>query len=146
MANKEAQNEFKLRKATWINGRDTGSSSKSLFFFLDLISENVEITTFNIPCSSFVNPYRVSFDIPYDSSDFGRCYRMLQSIPEFYESLNKIPKILPAWKPYIENWSSLERLYRQSKYDLLYEWLTELKDEAYVLDGWVKNGNSWSRN
>lgn len=50
-------------------------------------------------------------DIPYDGGDFGRCYRLLQAVPELYDSLPDVARVCPKWGPLVDRWHDLEAAY-----------------------------------
>lgn len=80
----------------WLDGRDTGTSSLSIF--------------------SAINGYPLSaeqFDIPHDPDDFGRCYRLLNLVPSYRMQLSKVSAECPAWKPFVDAWDELASLYEE---------------------------------
>jgi hypothetical protein len=48
---------------------------------------------------------------PSDSSDFGRCYRLLELFPEWRPMIKKMSRKGRVWKNLVDNWDELERLY-----------------------------------
>ena len=50
-------------------------------------------------------------DAPYDPSDFGRCYRLVQHIPEIKNSFSAIAAAVPDFAKIIEHWDELCSLY-----------------------------------
>jgi hypothetical protein len=82
------------RAVAWFRGNDTGMSSETIF----------EVMT-NIPVKRH--------DFPYDPSDFGRCYRLLQAFPEWKSRLGEVADRFPAWKPFVARWSEMEELYER---------------------------------
>ncbi|HAM42116.1 MAG TPA: hypothetical protein DCP69_12515 [Candidatus Omnitrophica bacterium] len=90
------------------------------------------------------------FDIPYDPSDFGRCHRLLQLIPEWRANLGKVAEIFPGWKPMVDAWGELEDLWEEElpkgKLPKLYERIQGLVNECRLADGWKQTSPySWSR-
>jgi len=79
----------------WVIGDDTGASS---------------ITLWSVMVGF---PIDKSPSIPYDSDDFGRCYRLLNLIPksQHHETLLKAAKAYPNWKPFAREWEKLVELY-----------------------------------
>ena len=53
-------------------------------------------------------------DKPYDPSDFGRCYDFVKKCNLAEGDLQKIARVLPYWKPYIDNWDKLTKMYEQN--------------------------------
>lgn len=84
------------RANEWILGDDTGRSS---------------ITIWARMMGSAAPSGRSS--PPLDSSDFGRCLRLLDKIPEWRPRLGEMSHQGPAWAALISHWDELERLYRE---------------------------------
>lgn len=64
---------------------------------------------------------------PGDASDFGRCKRLLDIVPEWRAELAKVAEFCPAWKPLVSAWSKLEALYAAKQYSELYNELHDLQ-------------------
>ena len=119
----------------WIVGDDTGLSSKTIW----------SVMTGTIPKYP---------DRPYDGADFGRCYRMLELVPEWKDRLVEVAVFYPEWMPIVLEWKRLEAAYladvqneREGKVGgSCYKILNELNDEIMTCGGWVKTGpGSWTR-
>jgi hypothetical protein len=88
-----------LTPEQWLNGPDTGTSSKTIYSVL----------------------YRQVFGpdmgsphcIPYDPDDFGRCYRLLQRFPEWRSRLGEVANKYPLWLPFVTHWDELTDLYEE---------------------------------
>lgn len=76
----------------WIASDDTGISSKTIW----AVMMNAEIDYAHVP---------------WDPADFGRCYRLLEAVPEWKPRLGEVAKKYPAWTGLVENWPELEALY-----------------------------------
>lgn len=116
----------------WITGRDTGISSKTMWAAL---------------MGSVKGPTRLNFyhDIPHDGDDFGRCYRLIQAVPEWASRLDEVVAVFPAWGPIIREWDRLCKIYIQTD-GRLYEELKPLRDESRIIDGWKQTSpHSWER-
>lgn len=50
---------------------------------------------------------------PHDSSDLGRCIRLLDAIPEWRDRLEEMGEDDPYWAALVRHWAELETLYRQ---------------------------------
>ncbi len=112
----------------WLYSGDTGVSS---------------LTIFHVMTGTVVDPtdcYRGSLDIPYDADDFGRCYRLLKSIPEWRGRLTEAATVLRKWAPLVERWNELEALYETSP-SLCTDRLFELYPLCMKAEGWVRTGN-----
>jgi|AACY02.16.fsa_nt_gi hypothetical protein len=101
-----------LAALNWITSNDTGVSSKAIWAIM---------MTGKPPSGN---------SAPADSSDFGRCYRLLKMIPEFEESLDRMRSIendthingypdVPGgwrekntWSVFVDNYPKLCELYK----------------------------------
>jgi len=48
---------------------------------------------------------------PRDPADFRRCKQLLDLIPEWRADLDRVSKVYPWFKPMIDQWAEIERLY-----------------------------------
>lgn len=81
------------RAEWWLEHGDRGVSSETIF-------------------SAFrggISPLHAA--IPYDPDDFGRCKRLLDLMPEWRADLNRVSALYPWFKPMIDQWDEIERLY-----------------------------------
>jgi len=80
----------------WINGGDTGMSSKFL-------------------CSIALGNAIGQVSYPHDPSDFGRCYRFLGLLTrqESDEVLIKAGRLSDKWASVVANWYQLTALYNE---------------------------------
>lgn len=83
-------------------------------------------------------------DIPWDLSDFGRCVRLLNEIPEWRERLPEMAESIPAWSGLVERWSELERLHTANNRQALNELIARITAKAKRNMGWVSFGNGCS--
>lgn len=51
--------------------------------------------------------------VPRDPGDFGRCHRLLALIPDGRSRLGEVAERHPDWRPLVENWEELTRLYEE---------------------------------
>ena len=98
--------DWDSRAVEWYRGTDTGISSETI----------MEVMT-GIPVRSH-SP-------PWDAGDFGRCYRLLDKFPDWKDRLNEVAERFPEWKPLVDNWASLESMYRDRD-DGMYEYMKGL--------------------
>jgi len=89
------KDEYEQRKLDWLMSGDTGVSSQAIFSVLEGRM-----------------PHNTTHNWPYDPSDFGRCLRMLERIPEFRPRLKEVSIAMPAWKPMIDAWDQIESFYK----------------------------------
>jgi hypothetical protein len=47
---------------------------------------------------------------PWDVGDFWRCVRLLNAVPEWRQSLDKMKTVSPYWAVLVEHWSELEAM------------------------------------
>lgn len=113
----------------WALGRDTGASSKTML-------------------RAALRPLKGG-DIPHDPSDFGRCYRLIQTVPELRLYFPQMVTNCPRLTPYINEWDELSRLYElgqasgTGKAPELYARLKELSEPSMVAAGYVKTPFGW---
>lgn len=79
----------------WISNGETGSSSKTMF-----------------QCFMGVKKFPVSH--PHDPDDFKRCYKLLQTVPEWKSKLSKLKGLSPAWNNLVDNWDKLTEMYEEN--------------------------------
>jgi hypothetical protein len=79
----------------WLAGCDTGISSRTIVMAI---------------CGRHVCEERTPHP-PLDPSDFGRCYRLLQAVPELRPQFGKVAEVFPVWAPLVREWGALEALY-----------------------------------
>lgn len=77
-------------------------------------------------------------DIPYDPDDFSRCFELIVKCELTKKDLNKISDKLPYWKPFIDSWDKLNKMYAENintnwdkcKEIGMFEFMQELVDES----------------
>jgi len=84
--------------AQWLAGRDTGISSLTIYYVMNGKRQYLSDDTFE-------------HSPPCDPSDFGRCYRLLQLVPEWRAHLSDVAAAFPEWAPFVREWAKLEQLY-----------------------------------
>lgn len=94
------------REQMWLANGETGISSKTIHAVL---TGTVDNTVFNTSPSWF------RYDVPHDPSDFRRCYLLLKFIPEWKQRLHEVAERFPKWKPFVEQWDELTRLYEEER-------------------------------
>lgn len=82
----------------WLLNGDTGISSETMW---------TAITGHPI------NKPRWAPGIPHDPDDFGRCYRLMRTMPTWGKFLPKVAAAYPMWVPFIEAWDELVGLYEE---------------------------------
>jgi hypothetical protein len=103
----------------WITNGDTGISSETIWTALS----GTQMT------GGCWRP-----GTPIDASDFGRCYRLLQVMPEWRARIGEVADRYPAWRPMAEAWEELTALYEAEVHtgmcERLYARMRELRGEA----------------
>lgn len=79
----------------WIISGDTGISSEAIWCVM----------------MGATPSRRAHHNIPRDPSDFGRCHRLLERIPEWRERMGEVPRVFPMWGPLVAAWDELTELY-----------------------------------
>jgi hypothetical protein len=121
----------------WITGGDTGISSKTIWaVMMDAVD----------PHGDGFNRY----DVPYDPSDFGRCYRLLNHFPEWKLRLGEVAKHFPAWVGLVREWDRLTALFEEEapnyKCPKLYAAMKPLIEEGRIAGGWVQISPGYWKN
>lgn len=81
--------------------------------------------------SAFIGERIVDYhSIPYDISDFNRCFYMSIQVGATNEDLKKVSDMYPYWTPFIENWGELCSLKFSSDKNKLHERIKELVKES----------------
>ncbi len=93
----------------WITTGEVGISSKTIWACL-----------MGVPFSC-----NTHFDIPSDTDDFQRCFKLLKDVPGFRERLPEVGAWFPKWKPLCERWDELEKLW----ISIFVEWHTRSKSQ-----------------
>jgi len=74
------------------------------------------------------------FDAPYDPSDFGRCYELIQVAPEIKDDFPKIAQLVPQFAGILQHWDELCTIYERDKptgkSEELYQRIQQLRGET----------------
>jgi hypothetical protein len=121
----------------WISSNDTGVSSKTIWAVM-------------MNCVNTEDAGAFDYDIPHDPEDFGRCYRLLEAVPEWKPRLFEVARAFPKWGPLVREWNHLSALYaseyRRGECHELWEAMRALDDECMTAGGWVKTSPcSWEK-
>ena len=87
----------------WLLSCDTGSSSKTIYSVLAGRPE--ALASIGGPC------------VPRDSSDFGRCLRLIERFPPYRGRLGEVVVRYPKWKPFVDRWNEMAALYKTGDID-----------------------------
>lgn len=100
------------RANAWIVGDDTGASSKALW--------------------AVMMGQKTDASHPHDGGDFGRCIRLLESVPEWKARLPEMAVVSPYWAALVQHWDELTARHAQ---DLqLYARMRQLLDPIEAAD------------
>lgn len=102
------------RAIEWLVTGETGTSSKTILAVMTGIVEGKR---------------SLDYCVPLDASDFGRCKKLLNAIPEWREQLPKVAEAFPQWRLLIELWDSLDHLYDSGNWTPLNRILRVLREE-----------------
>ena len=105
----------------WIATHRVGTSSRTMW---------AGLMDVKIPPEDFA----WHFDVPHDASDFGLCYDLVKFCDVDPESdFPRIIALFPWYKPILDNWDDLCRLYESAQYLQLYEVLSMIWKEAKMI-------------
>lgn len=80
--------DWKQRAEEWLNSRDTGISSESIFHYMALGLK--------------------TGDAPSDPADVGRCLRLLARFPEWKPRMDEMAQVSTRWKRIVPQWAAIE--------------------------------------
>ena len=109
----------------WKFGTDTGAYSKEAIL--------------HACCPQYRGNFDPAYDhhrgyTPLDSSDFGRCLRLVEKVPEVEVNLHQVGVAFPWWTPFLgERWAVMRDLYQKKEYKILNETLTRCNEEAEAI-------------
>lgn len=88
--------ELNRKMFSWIGNNETGESSITIWAVI-----------------MDIDHYEPS--VPYDVYDFQRCYNLLNLCDETTKkiTLNKLADRYNIWKPFVQHWSKLSKLYEE---------------------------------
>jgi len=124
-----------MKPIQWLLNGDTGISSKTIFAVL-------------------VGATLSKADVPYDSADFGRCYRLLEEFPEWRQRLPEVAAVYPIWGPMVAAWDELTAMYEdgirtdwEAKGSQMYQRMRQLVVAGRLADGWENpSPGYWRKN
>jgi hypothetical protein len=94
----EAGQAVKVKRLVkWFVSGDTGKSSKAIVGVMEGVS----------PCDKFHGCH------PSDGGDFGRCYRLLEEIPEYKTRIDEMKPVSPEWEVLVNHWNELSEMHRR---------------------------------
>ena len=67
-----------------------------------------------VMCRTLMGDPSAGKNYPSDPDDFKRCYKLLQTVPEWRSELHKVAKISTEWHNLIDNWDKLTEMYEEN--------------------------------
>ena len=101
--------------AEWFASRDTGLSSKAIALYL----------------SAGVN----TGNVPHDSADFGRCYRLLKHMG-WENRISEMANASGRWAVLVEIWPALVAAYEAEDHNEVYRLIGCVEAEGFQRDGY----------
>ena len=92
----------------WLTGHDTGRSS------LSIVRRNFNLSG--------------EYYHPLDADDFGRCYRLLENVPQI--KLSTMVGASPIWNKMVYAWPILEIYYKENDFSRISQKIDEIEKEA----------------
>lgn len=62
----------------------------------------------------FMDEDGFEINFPYDPDDFKRCYKLLETVPEWKNDLHKLRKLSATWSNLVDNWDKLTEMYEEN--------------------------------
>ncbi len=101
--------------AEWFACGRTGLSSKAIALYL-----SAGVPTHNVP---------------HDSSDFGRCHRLL-TLMGWHDRIGEMAQVSGQWAVLVEIWPALTAAYEAEDYEEVYRLIGSVEAEGYERDGY----------
>lgn len=73
-----------------------------------------------------------TFDVPYDSDDFSRCYELYTECQLGQIELEKIKQVFPWWGPFIDDWEKLCVMFLNK--EPMYYYIKKLVVKSFEID------------
>jgi hypothetical protein len=89
-------------QSDWLRSCDTGNSSKTIY---SVLAGLPGVLPSGGP------------SLPRDSSDFGRCMRLVERFPPYRDRLGEVVVKYPKWKSIVDRWDELTTSYRAGDHD-----------------------------
>lgn len=107
---------------SWVVLGETGTSSKTMWAAITgAVSDGDKGWNFDVPC---------------DTDDFSRCYKLYKECNLTKSDLQKVSTVFPWWKPFIDNWETLCTMYESRT--PMFEYISGLENESRRINGWVE--------
>ena len=83
---------IQVRANWWIKSGDRGISSETIYW-------------------AYHQTGMIGADIPYDPDDFSRCRKLFDLMPEWRADLSEIVGIYEWYRPFVDRWDEMDRLW-----------------------------------
>ena len=100
-------------KQTWtepIVNQDKSTREKAMFWIANGEHGMSSKTMWNC----FMDNKKYPINHPHDPDDFSRCYKLLETVPEWYKDLHKLKPLSIEWSNLVDNWITLTVMYKQN--------------------------------
>lgn len=117
---------IEAKALNWLDNGRVGASSGTMCAVLFPNLQSHHKLAHNVRDDGF----RISY--PHDNSDFDRCMKFLEAVPEARARLPELAKTSPEWEGLVNNWDKIENLMKDEQksgeaYDLIKESLGQKK-------------------
>lgn len=102
----------------WLQSGDTGLSSKTIVAVME-----------GNPALGAALMGRYGYCHPLDPSDLGRCFRLLEAIPEYRPRMKEMRVVSQVWHDLVDAWDELEALWIEES-PKLYDRMKAIIDSA----------------
>ena len=106
---------MKQSQLQWIVSGDTGISSETMWAAINGVENHWK-------------------GVPHDPSDFGRCYRYVNTCCITREQMEIVKIYHPPFTPFIDNWDNICKLYESEQHGRMvktYDYIKSLLEESY---------------
>lgn len=94
-----------IRAMWWYDNGERGISSDTIFANLVTIKGETALNKYRKRPKS-------EWSHPRDPSDFYRCHKLLEAVPEFREEMHRMKSVSPVWSALVDNWDKLTEMLR----------------------------------
>lgn len=101
---------------TWIEPRADQKKSieeKAIWWFSNAERGMSSETMWH--CFMGLKPARICY--PHDPSDFSRCYKLLEAVPEWKSRayMNRLKNLSTEWRNLVDNWEKLTKMFEENE-------------------------------
>lgn len=115
--------DIPTRVLWWYENGERGVSAETLL-------ANFITVQGNLAAMKIKKRPRSEWGHPHDPSDFGRCHKLLEALPELREHLDQMKDVSRVWSNLVDNWDKLTAMLQEQlttgKRNGMYEFMKEL--------------------